>query len=57
MNITVEQAKNQAKRDFANGLGHNDNPYNKGTPERDAWMMEMGRLQHEEFKQEQGAMV
>lgn len=57
MNITIEQAKNQAKRDFANGLGHNDNPYKRGTPERDAWMMEMGKLQHDEFKIEQGAFV
>lgn len=53
----IEQAKNQAKRDFAQGLGHNENPYPKGSAERNAYMMEMGKLQHEEFKHEQGAMV
>lgn len=57
MNIKAEQAKNQAKRDFAQGLGHNENPYPKGSIEQDAYMMEMGRLQYEEFKHEQGAMV
>lgn len=56
----IEQAKSQAKRDFAQGLGHNENPYPKNTPERAAWMLEMGRLQLEEFQNdliELGAMV
>lgn len=53
MNEAAELATNQAKRDFANGLGQNDNPYKRGTAERDAWMMEMGRLQNEEFRHEQ----
>jgi hypothetical protein len=42
--------RGKAQSDYRQGSGHDANPYAKGTPERDEYMMEMGRLQELEMR-------
>lgn len=53
--ISLESAKAMARSraayDFALGLGHEENPYPAGGVMREAYMMEMARLQQNEFNE------
>jgi len=50
--MSTDAARSLAQIDFSKGLGHEENPYSKVTPERTAYMLEMARLQNEEFKRD-----
>lgn len=50
--MSKEIAQALARRDFNKGLGLEENPYSKDSPDYEAYMWEMHRLQNEEFKQE-----
>lgn len=45
-----EYAKKLAQHDYAKGLGHEANPF-KDKEEREAYMLEMGRLHDKEFRE------
>jgi hypothetical protein len=49
IDLYIQQAKHRARHAFAEGMGHNSNPYPDGTPQREAYMLEINRLQYEEF--------
>jgi len=53
MKLYIEQAKHRARHAFAEGLGHNSNPYPDGTQQREAYMLEINTLQYEEFISEE----
>jgi hypothetical protein len=42
--------RGKAQSDYRQGSGHDANPYTKGTPEREEYMLEMGRLQALELR-------
>jgi len=39
----------QAREDWRNGLSSDENPYPKGSPEREEYAWEHHRLMHQEF--------
>jgi hypothetical protein len=49
IDLYIQQAKHRARHAFAEGMGHNSNPYLDGTQQREAYMLEINRLQYEEF--------
>jgi len=48
----IQFVKRRAAYDFNKGLELSDNPYEKGTKAYEAYMLEMARLENEEFKRE-----
>lgn len=46
----VLSPRGKAQSDYRHGSGHDANPYQKGTAEHDAYMIEMGRLQAAELR-------
>lgn len=46
------EAKTRAAHDFNKGLGLSDNPYPKGSKDYEMYMLEMARLENEEFNRE-----
>jgi len=50
--FVIAYAKHRAADYFNKGLGLSDNPYEKGTKAYEAYMLEMARLENEEFKRE-----
>lgn len=50
--MSKEIAQALARRDFAKGLGLDENPYTKDNPDYQSYLMEMARLQQDEFNKE-----
>lgn len=48
----IQFVKRRAAHDFNKGLELSDNPYEKGTKAYESYMLEMARLENEEFKRE-----